>query len=46
MHDVPKDLMKHIKELENQFTVDTATMHEIVERFQSELEKGVYLAFV
>jgi len=41
MHDVPKDLMKHIKELESQFTVDTATMHEVVERFQSELEKGL-----
>jgi hexokinase len=40
MHDVPQDLMDHIKELESQFTVDTAKLHEIVERFQSELVKG------
>jgi hypothetical protein len=40
MHDVPKDLMKQIKDLEQQFTVDTAKLHEIVDKFQSELEKG------
>jgi hexokinase len=40
MHDVPNDLMAQIKDLESQFTIDTTKMHEIVARFQSELEKG------
>lgn len=40
MHDVPNDLMAQIRDLESQFTVDTTKMHEIVARFQSELEKG------
>lgn len=40
MHDVPKDLMKQIKDLEQQFTIDTPKLLEIVGRFRSELEKG------
>lgn len=40
MHDVPKDLMIQIEELERQFTVPTEKLHEIVERFQSELVRG------
>jgi hexokinase len=40
MHDVPKDLMKQIRDLEQQFTVDTEKLHEIVAKFQAELEKG------
>jgi hexokinase len=43
MHDVPNDLMAQIKDLESQFTIDTAKLHEIVARFQSELEKGAFL---
>lgn len=40
MHDVPKDLMDQIKQLEDQFTVSTEKLHEVVNRFQSELKKG------
>lgn len=40
MQDVPTDLMAQIKELEQQFTIDTPKLHSIVARFQSELEKG------
>lgn len=41
MHDVPKELMDTIHELEKLFTVDTHKMHQIVDRFVSELEKGL-----
>ncbi|KAF8543846.1 hexokinase [Trichophaea hybrida] len=41
MHDVPNNLMKQIKDLEQQFTIETPKLHEIVARFQSELEKGL-----
>ncbi|KAL7272332.1 hexokinase [Rhizina undulata] len=41
MHDVPKDLMDHIHELEKMFTVDTPKLHQIVDRFKSELTKGL-----
>lgn len=40
MHDVPNHLMAQITELERQFTIDTPKLHEIVNRFQSELVKG------
>jgi len=40
---VPNDLMAQIRDLESQFTIDTSKMHEIVARFQSELEKGAFL---
>lgn len=43
MHDVPNDLLAQITDLENQFTIDTPKMHEIVARFQSELVKGRFL---
>lgn len=46
MHDVPKELMDTIHELEKLFTVDTHKMHQIVDRFVSELEKGkLYISF-
>lgn len=40
MHDVPKDLMDHIKELEKIFTIDTPLLHQIVDVFVEELKKG------
>lgn len=40
MHDVPKDLMDHIKELEKIFTIDTPLLHQIVDVFEEELKKG------
>lgn len=40
MHDVPKDLMDHIKKLEEIFTIDTPTLHKIVDVFVEELKKG------
>ena len=40
MADVPKDLLDQIKELERLFTVDTAKLKEIRDRFVKELEKG------
>lgn len=40
MHDVPKELMDTIHELEKLFSVDVNKMHAIVNRFASELEKG------
>lgn len=43
MHDVPKDLMDHIKELEKIFTIDTPKLHEIVDVFVEELKKGVMI---
>ena len=41
MSNVPTELLAHIKELEQQFTVDTPKLLQIVDRFQSELEKGL-----
>ncbi|KAF8424906.1 hexokinase [Tirmania nivea] len=41
MHDVPKELMDTIHELEKLFSVDINKMHAIVNRFMSELEKGL-----
>lgn len=38
--DVPKDLLQEIKKLEEQFTVDSATLKKITEHFVSELTKG------
>lgn len=40
MHDVPKELMDTIHELERLFTVDVNKMHAVTTRFVSELEKG------
>lgn len=40
MADVPKDLLEEIKRLEELFTVDTAKLKEITERFIKELERG------
>ena len=40
MHDVPKELMDTIHELEKLFSVDVNKMHTVVNRFVSELEKG------
>jgi len=34
--------MKQIKDLEQQFTIETPKLHEIVAKFQSELEKGKF----
>ncbi|KAL0636181.1 hexokinase [Maublancomyces gigas] len=41
MHDVPKDLMDHIKELEKIFTIETPMLHQIVDVFVEELKKGL-----
>jgi len=38
---VPKDLMEHIAELERLFTISTEKMNSIVDRFVTELEKGM-----
>lgn len=38
--DAPKDLLREIKELEDQFTIDTAKLKEITNHFVNELEKG------
>ena len=40
MADVPKDLLDHIKHLEEIFTVDQKKLKEITEHFVKELEKG------
>jgi len=41
MAGVPKDLLEEIKKLEAMFTIDTAKLKEITDRFQSELERGM-----
>ena len=41
MADVPKDLLRQIKELEDLFTVDQAKLKEVVDHFVKELEKGL-----
>jgi len=38
--DVPKDLVKEIKYIEELFTVDTAKLKQITDHFVKELEKG------
>jgi hexokinase len=38
--DVPKDLLKEIKQLETLLTVDTAKLKEITDHFVNELTKG------
>jgi hexokinase len=40
-HDVPKDLVKEIEQLEQLFTVDTAKLKEITDHFVKELTKGM-----
>ncbi|KAJ5894473.1 Hexokinase [Penicillium taxi] len=41
MHDVPQDLLQHVKEFETVFTVDRAKLKSIVDRFIVELEAGL-----
>jgi hexokinase len=41
MHELPQNLLEHIKKFEEVFTVDTAKLKEIVKHFVSELEKGL-----
>lgn len=38
--DAPKDLLNEIKQLEDQFTIDTAKLKEITNHFVNELTKG------
>ena len=38
--DAPKDLLNEIKQLEKLFSIDTAKLKEITERFVNELTKG------
>lgn len=38
--DGPKDLLKEIKQLEDQFTIDKAKLKEITNHFVNELTKG------
>ena len=37
---MPKDLLDHIKELEEIFTVDKKKLKEVTDHFVKELEKG------
>ncbi|KAK4165776.1 hexokinase [Cladorrhinum sp. PSN259] len=39
--DVPKDLLKEIQQLEQQFTVESSKLKEITDHFVHELEKGL-----
>jgi hexokinase len=41
--DAPKDLLSEIKHLEQLFTIDTAKLKEITNRFVNELTKGTLL---
>ncbi|RAL05073.1 putative hexokinase Kxk [Aspergillus ibericus CBS 121593] len=41
MADVPQNLLQQIKDFEEQFTVDRATLKKIVDHFIKELEKGL-----
>lgn len=41
---VPDHLLEQMKDLERLFTVDTAKLKKITERFVMELEKGVFPA--
>jgi hexokinase len=41
MADVPKDLLKEIKRLEEMFTIPTEKLKEITTHFVSELTKGM-----
>lgn len=40
MADVPQNLLQQIKEFEDMFTVDRATLKKVVDHFVKELEKG------
>ena len=40
MADVPKDLLDHIKHLEEIFTVDQKKLKDVTDHFVKELEKG------
>lgn len=40
MNDVPQNLLQQIKDFEDRFTVDQATLKKIVAHFVKELEKG------
>ncbi|KAA8649987.1 hypothetical protein EYZ11_007271 [Aspergillus tanneri] len=40
-HELPQNLLKQIKELEDIFTVDRAKLKQIVDHFVKELEKGL-----
>ncbi|PWY92934.1 hypothetical protein BO70DRAFT_384286 [Aspergillus heteromorphus CBS 117.55] len=39
--DIPQDLLKQIKDFEDEFTVNSATLKKVVDHFVSELEKGL-----
>ncbi|RAL07587.1 putative hexokinase Kxk [Aspergillus homomorphus CBS 101889] len=41
MADVPQNLLQQIKEFEEMFTVDRATLKKVVDHFVKELEKGL-----
>lgn len=41
MTDIPKNLLKEIKTLEEMFAVDTAKLKEITNHFVGELERGL-----
>jgi len=41
MSEASKDLVKEIEELEALFTIDTAKLKAITERFQDELKRGL-----
>lgn len=40
MQDLPQNLLQHIKDFEDIFTVDRPKLKEIVKHFVKELEKG------
>lgn len=42
---MPQDLLQQIKDFEEMFTVDTAKLKQVVDRFVKELEKGKSLSF-
>ncbi|KAJ5123512.1 hexokinase-domain-containing protein [Penicillium atrosanguineum] len=41
MHELPQNLLEHIKKFEEVFTVDAAELKKVVKHFVSELEKGM-----
>ena len=45
MQDLPQNLLQHIKDFEDVFTVDRAKLKEIVNHFVKELEKGMCCIF-
>lgn len=40
MADVPQNLLQQIKDFEDQFSVDSSKLKQIVDHFVKELEKG------